>query len=68
MSIYPGHQKKALYKTEFKDEIEQSIQVSSRDFTQSLFEKTKGEDSLNKMLYFDTKTWIVDDLLIKQIV
>ena len=65
MSTYPDYQKEALYKPEFKAEIEQSEQVSSRDYTKSLFEKTKGEDTLSKMLYFDTKTWLVDDLLIK---
>ncbi|GAA6204831.1 asparagine synthase (glutamine-hydrolyzing) [Thalassotalea sp. SU-HH00458] len=69
MSTYPDYQKEALYKPEFKNkikaEIEQDKQVSSRDYTKSLFEKTKGEDTLSKMLYFDTKTWLVDDLLIK---
>jgi len=65
MSTYPDHQKEELYKPEFKKLIEQDGQVTSRNYTKSLFEKTKGEDSLNKMLYFDTKTWLVDDLLIK---
>ncbi|MGJ8682408.1 asparagine synthase (glutamine-hydrolyzing) [Paraglaciecola sp.] len=65
MSTYPDHQKEALYKPEFKGLIEQPEQVSSRAFSKQLFEKTKGEDQLNKMLYFDTKTWLVDDLLIK---
>lgn len=65
MSTYPDHEKEALYKPEFKAEIEQSAQVTSRDYTKSLFDKTKKEDALSKMLYFDTKTWLVDDLLIK---
>jgi len=65
MSTYPDHEKEALYKPEFKAEIEQDSQVSSRDYTKSLFEKTKKADALSKMLYFDTKTWLVDDLLIK---
>lgn len=65
MSTYPDHQKEALYKEEFKAEIEQKEQVTSRDYTKSLFDKTKNEDALSKMLYFDTKTWLVDDLLIK---
>lgn len=65
MSTYPDHEKEALYKAEFKAEIEQSSQVTSRDYTKSLFEKTKDADALSKMLYFDTKTWLVDDLLIK---
>jgi asparagine synthase (glutamine-hydrolysing) len=65
MSTYPDHEKEALYKPEFKAEIEQNDQVSSRAYTKCLFDKTKGEDTLSKMLYFDTKTWLVDDLLIK---
>jgi len=65
MSTYPDHEKEALYKSEFKAEIEKENQVSSRDYTKSLFDKTKNEDALSKMLYFDTKTWLVDDLLIK---
>jgi len=65
MSTYPDHEKEALYKSEFKAEIKKENQVSSRDYTKSLFEKTKGQDTLSKMLYFDTKTWLVDDLLIK---
>ncbi len=65
MSTYPEHEKEALYKSEFKAEIEKENQVSSRDYTKSLFENTKNEDALSKMLYFDTKTWLVDDLLIK---
>jgi asparagine synthase (glutamine-hydrolysing) len=65
MSTYPDHQKEALYKPEFKSLIEQDEQVSSRSFSKQLFEKVKGQDKLSKMLYFDTKTWLVDDLLIK---
>ena len=65
MSTYPDHEKEALYKPEFKTEIEQNSQVSSRAYTKSLFNKTKNADALSKMLYFDTKTWLVDDLLIK---
>jgi asparagine synthase (glutamine-hydrolysing) len=65
MSTYPEHQKEALYKPEFKSLIEQGDQVSSRHFSKNLFEKVKGQDQLSKMLYFDTKTWLVDDLLIK---
>ena len=65
MSTYPDHQKEALYKPEFKAEIEQPTQVTSRTFTASLFNKNQQQDALSKMLYFDTKTWLVDDLLIK---
>jgi asparagine synthase (glutamine-hydrolysing) len=65
MSTYPDHEKEALYKPEFKVELEQAGQITSRSYTASLFDKVKDEDTLSKMLYFDTKTWLVDDLLIK---
>ncbi len=65
MSTYPDHEKEALYKPQFKAEIERKNQVSSRNYTRGLFDKVKNEDTLSKMLYFDTKTWLVDDLLIK---
>jgi len=69
MSTYPDHEKEALYKPEFKEKIQaelmQKEQVTSKNYTESLFEKTQNQDALNKMLYFDTKTWLVDDLLIK---
>jgi asparagine synthase (glutamine-hydrolysing) len=65
MSTYEEHHKEALYKSEFKTEIEHSSQISSRNFSSSLFNKTQGKDLLSKMLYFDTKTWLADDLLIK---
>jgi len=65
MSTYPEHEKEALYKPQFKAEIEKTNQVSSRNYTTGLFDKVKNEDTLSKMLYFDTKTWLVDDLLIK---
>lgn len=34
-------------------------------FIERLFARSRGWDPLSKMLYFDTKTWLVDDLLIK---
>ncbi len=34
-------------------------------FIESLFTRSRGWDDLSRMLYFDTKTWLVDDLLIK---
>jgi asparagine synthase (glutamine-hydrolysing) len=36
-----------------------------RTFIESLFARSRGWDALSRMLYFDTKTWLVDDLLIK---
>jgi asparagine synthase (glutamine-hydrolysing) len=34
-------------------------------FIASLYARSRGWDPLSRMLYFDTKTWLVDDLLIK---
>lgn len=34
-------------------------------FVEGLFTRSRGWDPLSRMLYFDTKTWLVDDLLIK---
>ncbi len=34
-------------------------------FLESLFVRSRGWDTLSRMLYFDTRTWLVDDLLIK---
>ncbi|MDE2262985.1 MAG: asparagine synthase (glutamine-hydrolyzing) [Gammaproteobacteria bacterium] len=34
-------------------------------YIRRLFERSRGWDCLSRMLYFDTKTWLVDDLLIK---
>lgn len=34
-------------------------------FLESLFTRSAGWDTLSRMLYFDTRTWLVDDLLIK---
>jgi len=36
-----------------------------KTFIESLFARSRGWDPLSRMLYFDTKTWLVDDLLIK---
>lgn len=34
-------------------------------FIEGLFSRSRHWDPLSRMLYFDTKTWLVDDLLIK---
>lgn len=34
-------------------------------FAQSIMNETQGQDLLSRMLEFDTRTWLVDDLLIK---
>ncbi len=37
----------------------------ANDFRESLLQNVKDEQLLDKMLYIDTKTWLVDDLLLK---
>lgn len=66
MSTYPDASKEALYKPDFKAKLAAEKQKTNHGaFSKQLFENMKGQDQLNKMLYFDTKTWLVDDLLIK---
>lgn len=65
MSTYDEQQKILLYKTDFKETLASLKGDEPRLFQKALFEKTKNNDPLNQMLYFDTKTWLVDDLLIK---
>jgi asparagine synthase (glutamine-hydrolysing) len=35
------------------------------EYTRSIMEDTRGQDLVSRMLEFDTRTWLVDDLLIK---
>ncbi|MDB2373830.1 asparagine synthase (glutamine-hydrolyzing) [Psychrosphaera haliotis] len=66
MSTYPDTQKEALYRQDFKTQLEsEKARTNHGAFPRQLFDNMKGQDQLNKMLYFDTKTWLVDDLLIK---
>lgn len=66
MSTYPDASKEALYKPEFKQQLESEKAITNHGaYSRELFENMKDQDQLNKMLYFDTKTWLVDDLLIK---
>ncbi|QTH63121.1 asparagine synthase (glutamine-hydrolyzing) [Psychrosphaera ytuae] len=66
MSTYPDAQKQALYRQDFKQKLDDAKRATNHgQFSRQLFENTKHNDQLSKMLYFDTKTWLVDDLLIK---
>ncbi len=66
MSTYPDAQKYSLYKQDFKQKLDEAKRITNHgQFSRQLFENTKNNDQLSKMLYFDTKTWLVDDLLIK---
>ncbi len=65
ISTHGESEKKRLYSPEFKALIAQNKNLAVDEFTQALFSKVRGKDPLSQMLYFDTKTWLVDDLLIK---
>jgi asparagine synthase (glutamine-hydrolysing) len=64
ISSYEPQRKTRLYSKSYS---EQAIKGNSRlnKFLEGLFVRSKRWDPLSKMLYFDTKTWLVDDLLIK---
>jgi len=65
ISTYDARIKSSLYRPEFKSQLlagEQTKEVTR--FLSGLF-SNKEADVLSQMLYFDTKTWLVDDLLIK---
>lgn len=64
ISTYEESLKDDLYLKEYKEFLgQQNNHVG--EFIQSLFKASEGADPLSRMLYFDTKTWLVDDLLIK---
>lgn len=65
ISTYEEMGKTALYNPEFKKHLLTEKNHAIDKFLEHLFAKTKDNDHLSKMLFFDTKTWLVDDLLIK---
>ena len=64
ISSYEQGKKTALYSSHF---LAHAIQGNERlnGFIDGLFASSRDWDPLSRMLYFDTKTWLVDDLLIK---
>ena len=65
ISTYDENLKQALYRPEFTQQLQTNQNNQVQQFLSQLFEKTRGKDPLSRMLYFDCKTWLVDDLLIK---
>lgn len=65
ISTYEEGIKNELYTLDFKGFLASNQSEERKAFTEALFLGTRGDDALNRMLYFDTKTWLVDDLLIK---
>lgn len=63
ISTYDERIKELLYLPGFRESLKTKEYEETAGFLQGLFENNRS--SLNKMLYFDTKTWLVDDLLIK---
>lgn len=64
ISSYEAVKKNRLYSAEFSAAAMEG-NAKCRGFVESLFARSKDWDPLSRMLYFDTKTWLVDDLLIK---
>lgn len=64
ISSYEQAKKSSLYSVGFAEAARRKEQRCAA-FIEALFKQTSGLDPLSRMLYFDTKTWLVDDLLIK---
>lgn len=59
ISVYDQSYKDKLYRPEFKNAEKEEF------FANEIMSKNKNNSTLSRMLEFDTKTWLVDDLLIK---
>lgn len=64
ISSYEDGMKQKLYRSDFCQDRGAS-DPELANFIEGLFATSSGWDHLSRMLYFDTKTWLVDDLLIK---
>jgi len=64
ISSYGQGKKTSLYSSGFAGFAAEG-NVSCNAFIEGLFTRSQHWDPLSRMLYFDTKTWLVDDLLIK---
>lgn len=65
ISTYGEELKGELYRPDFKAALAGGAWDRTEAFLENLFDKTRGKAALNRMLYFDTRTWLPDDLLIK---
>lgn len=65
ISTYDESIKSVIYNKEFSYELRNQSRSDIKAFLTNLFTHTSTNDALTKMLYFDIKTWLVDDLLIK---
>jgi asparagine synthase (glutamine-hydrolysing) len=64
ISSYEPADKRALYSSGFAARTAQGAERCGA-FIEGLFAYSRDWDPLSRMLHFDTKTWLVDDLLIK---
>ncbi len=64
ISSYEESAKNKLYRNDFLPTVTAGNDAL-RVFLQGIFDESDSWDPLSRMLYFDTKTWLVDDLLIK---
>ena len=64
ISSYEPDKKRSLYSSSFKA-VAAEGNANCAAFLESLFTRSRDWDPLSRMLYFDTSTWLVDDLLIK---
>lgn len=64
ISSYEDRPKSRLYSQGFAEVASQGS-APLAGFLEGLFRASRDWDPLSRMLHFDTKTWLVDDLLIK---
>jgi asparagine synthase (glutamine-hydrolysing) len=64
ISSYEPGKKTRLYDSGFAG-LAAEGNAACHAFLEGLFTRSRDWDPLSRMLYFDTKTWLVDDLLIK---
>jgi asparagine synthase (glutamine-hydrolysing) len=64
ISYYDQSHMELLCRKEILTSIRES-ENTNINFSKALIKKSRGKDILARMLDFDTKTWLVDDLLIK---
>ena len=64
ISTYERAKKDSLYAPGFAQQAARGNE-GVRAFLERLFARSRGWDPLSRMLYFDTRTWLVDDLLTK---
>ena len=65
ISTYEERYKKRLYNDTFAKLCRDKKNTAIDRFLADLFTQTRQNDVLSRMLNFDTRTWLVDDLLIK---